>query len=186
MEKQLENPEKKSQSSPPRPRAHAPAPPDRWAPRVSGGFCPARFPLPLFAQWGQPVDASCFPPAPFFPLCLAGPFCQTPSRCPARPFSLSLRRGPSLSAPPSPRPPWTSERALAHVAGILGHVALPTPQLLFEPRPCPHALPASFHAVPPSLALCSRRQTSPETRARLPGHLARRRPRQATPSSAPR
>jgi hypothetical protein len=61
---------------------------------------------------------------------------------------LSLRRGPSLSAPPSPRPPWTSERALAHVTGILGHVTLPTPQLLFEPCPCPHSLPRLISCSP--------------------------------------
>jgi hypothetical protein len=46
--------------------------------------------------------------------------------------------------------------------------------------------PASFHAALLSLALCPRRSTSPETHACLPGHLAHRRPRQATPSSATR
>jgi hypothetical protein len=45
---------------------------------------------------------------------------------------------------------------------------------------------ASFHAASLSLALCPHCPTSPETLARLPGHPARRRPRQATPSSAPR
>jgi hypothetical protein len=131
MEKQLENPEKKKKAKQlSRPSSaqpgRAPALPDRWAPLVSSGFCSVHFPLPLSAQWGQLVGASCFPPALVFPLYLAGPFCQTLSRCPAHP-SLSLCRGPSLSAPPSPRPPWTSECALAHVAGILGHVALPMP-----------------------------------------------------------
>jgi hypothetical protein len=88
-----------------------------------------------------------------------GPLCHAPSRCPARPFSLSLRRGPPLSASPSPRPPWTSERALAHVVGILGHVALPTPQLLFEPRPCPHSLPRLISC---SLALARALLTPPD------------------------
>jgi hypothetical protein len=46
--------------------------------------------------------------------------------------------------------------------------------------------PASFHAAPLSLALCPRRPTSLETHARHPDHPAHRRPRQATPSSAPR
>jgi hypothetical protein len=70
MEKQLENPEKK---------------------KNSGSFCPPHFPLPLSVQWGQLVGASCFPlRAPLFPLCLGGPFCQALSRCPSRPFSLSL------------------------------------------------------------------------------------------------
>jgi hypothetical protein len=78
---------------------------------------------------------------PLSPLYLKGLVRQSLSRCPARPLSLSLRRGPPLSASPSPHLPWTSEHALAHVAGILSHVALPTPQLLFEPRPCPHSLP---------------------------------------------
>jgi hypothetical protein len=147
MEKQLENLEKKKKAKQPsqaaRPRSltggrHLPA-------AVSA---PRAFPLPLSAQWGQLVGDSCFPPhMPLFPLCLAGPFCQTPSRCPARPFSLSLRRGPSLSAPPSPRPPWVSERALAHVAGILGHVALPTPQLLW--RHSWKAILAFYRVVPP-------------------------------------
>jgi hypothetical protein len=89
---------------------------------------------------------------------------------------LSLRRGPPLSAPPSPCPPWTNERALAHVAGILGHVAVPTPQLLFEPRSCPHSLhrlisrsPALARALLTSLDLAEdprsppRPSSSPET-----------------------
>jgi hypothetical protein len=120
MEKQLQNPEKKKKAKQPsRPSSaqpgHAPAPPDRWAPPVSGGFCPARF-LPH------------------------GPVLPDDESLPRAPL-LSLCRGPSLSAPPSPRPPWTSERALGHVVGILGHVALPMPQLLLSPRPCPHSLP---------------------------------------------
>jgi hypothetical protein len=166
-------------------RALAPArlSPLTGGPRLSAPDCPVLSSvsrsLPSGAELSAPVP---FAPAPLFPLCLVGPLCQMPSRCPALPCQLR----PPLSAPPSPRPPWTSERTLTHVAGILGHVALPTPQLLFEPRPCPHSIPASFHVVPLPLALCSRRQTSPKTRACLSDHLARRRPRQATPSFVPR
>jgi hypothetical protein len=102
---------------------------------------------------------------------------------PARLLSPSLCCGPPLSVPPTPRPPWTS----AHVARILGHDARPcAPAPFLSPTHAhTHSL-ASFHAAPLSLALCPRRPTSPETRACLPGHLAHRRPCQATPSSAPR
>jgi hypothetical protein len=45
---------------------------------------------------------------------------------------------------------------------------------------------ASFHTASPSLALCPRCQPPPETRARVPDRPGHRRPRQASPSSAPR
>jgi hypothetical protein len=47
---------------------------------------------------------------------------------PLPPF-LSLHREPSLSDPPSSRPPWIGECALVHVAGFLGHDARPRAQL---------------------------------------------------------
>jgi hypothetical protein len=100
---------------------------------------PSRAPLPSLPRGPVLPDAKPLPRAPL--------------------LSLSLRRGPSLSAPPSPRPPWTSERALAHVAGILGHVALPTPQLLLSPRSCPHSLP---HLISRSPALARALLTPPD------------------------
>jgi hypothetical protein len=190
MEKQLENLEKrKRQSSPAGPaRPSQSARPRRligWRHRSVAVSAPRAFPLPPSALWGQLVGASCFPPA--HPSSLSASRARSARRRAVAPrspsLSLSLRRGPSLLAPPSPRPPWTSERALVHVTGILSHVTLPTPQLLLSPARVRTHSPALFHTVPPSLVLCSCRQTSPETRARLPGHLARRRPRQATPSS---
>jgi hypothetical protein len=53
-----------------------------------------------------------------------------------------------LSASPSPRPPWTSARALAHVAGNLGHVVRPHVPALFECRPHPHSLPRLISRSP--------------------------------------
>jgi hypothetical protein len=194
MEKQLGNSGKRKKPFWPKPAhqaqtcAPAPAclPPLTGGPCLSAPYCPALFSLsrslPSGAELSAPVP---FAPVPLFPHCLAGPVRQSPSRYPPCPFSLSLRRGPALSAPPSPRPPWTSARALTHVAGILDHDASPrAPAPFLSPAHAHTHSPASIRTAPPSLALCSRRQTSPETRASLLGHLARRRPRQATLSSA--
>ena len=114
-------------------------------------------PLPplLSAQRGQAVGVGFLARVPFFSLCFAGPLFQSSSRYPRASvlsLSLSLGRGPALSAPPSPRPPWTSARALAHVAGNLGHVVLPHVPALFEHRLHPHSLP---HLISRSLALAS-------------------------------
>jgi hypothetical protein len=122
MEKQLENLGKKKKPKQPKPahpaqRGRAPALPDRWAPPVSGGFCP-------------PCSLS-----PYLYLVRLGCRCRFPS--PARPSSLSAlrerfarRRVVAPCARSLPRcavglpcqfrlpcaPPWTSARALAHVA----------------------------------------------------------------------
>jgi hypothetical protein len=69
------------------------------------------------------------------------------SRCPTRPFSLSASwASPVSSALLSPA---VDERARTRARRrIHGHVALPTPQLLFEPRPCPHSLPCLISRSP--------------------------------------
>jgi hypothetical protein len=179
MEKQLENPGKKEKPKQPKPvhrtppvgvkaASHSPLPLARCpvGPRCRRRFLRPRAPLPSLPRGpGSPV---------------AEPLLR------AFALSLSLRRGPPLSAPPSSRSPWTSAHALAHVVRILGHNARPRAPAPFLSlaRARTHS-PAPFHAVPLLLVLCPRCPTLPETRARLPGHLARRRPRQATPSSAP-
>jgi hypothetical protein len=163
MEKQLGNSGKRKKPFWPKPahqaqsRAPVPArlPPLTGGPRMSAADCLvlSSLSLSLAAQWGRVVGAGFFARAPLFPLCLAGPALQGAEPLPHAPI-LSLCHGPPLSALPSPRPSWTSERALAHFAGILGHVALPTPQLLFEPRPRPHSLPRLISSSPaPARAL---------------------------------
>jgi hypothetical protein len=99
-------------------------------------------------------------------LCLAGPDCQSSSRCPEHHSFLPLRRGPTLSDPPSSRPPWTSACALAHVAGFLGHDAAHAPSsLLIAPlvpraHPSPHF--AQLHPLSRSaLAASHRRRPAP-------------------------
>jgi hypothetical protein len=159
MEKELENSKKKKRRKQPKPAqsaqpGRAPARPHRLTggPRLSaavvpracppslarcpvGPACQRQFsltralPASLAAQWGQPVGASFLPRTLPLSLCLAGPVRQSSSRCPARPFLLSLRRGPYLSVPPPPRSPWTGACTLAHVAGFLGHDARPCAQL---------------------------------------------------------
>src|SRR5688572_29931094 len=102
----------------------APAPPDRRAPPVSGGFLSHALSLSLslaLCPLGPTYRRQFLRPRSPFSLCLAGPVRQLLSRCPERPFPFSLRRGPSLSDLPSPRPLWTGECALAHVVGFLGH-----------------------------------------------------------------
>jgi hypothetical protein len=193
MEKQLGNSGKRKRPIQPKPahqaRPRASAAPDRRTPPV-GASLPRTLlslSLSLAAQWGQAVTLVPFARMPLFPLCLAGSVRQSSSRCPMHSPSLSLRRGPPLSAPPSLRLPWTSAHALAHVAGILGPDARPRTLAPFlSPARTPTHSPASFRKAPPSLALCSRRPTSLETRAHIPCQPARRRPRPATQSSAPR
>jgi hypothetical protein len=145
-------------------------------------------PLSLAAQWGRPIGASFLRPfALSLSLCLAGPVRQCRAVAPARPLFSLCARGPALSVPPSPLSPWTGECALTHVAGFLGHDARPCAQLPFlEPRQCPAQTLASLRSTSSSLALCPCCQPPSETRARIPGHPARRRPLQASPSSTPR
>jgi hypothetical protein len=111
MEKSLENSEKKKKAKQPnRPSSAQPGRAPTRPRRLTGGrhllaavSASRASPLPLSAQWGQLVGASCPPRTPLFPLCLAGTFYQTPSRCPACPFSLSaLWAFPVNSALPTP------------------------------------------------------------------------------------
>jgi hypothetical protein len=128
MEKQFENPEKKKKAKQPsRPssaqpgRAPARPPSDRWEPTVSGGFCPARFPPPSLCLVRPTCWHQLLPPRALFPLRLAGPFCQTPSRCPTRPFSLSLC---AVGLPCQLRPPRARRGpASAHSRTSLGSSA---------------------------------------------------------------
>jgi hypothetical protein len=102
-------------------------------------------------------------PVHFLSLCLASPVCQCRAVALARPlFSLSLRRGPALSVPPSPRSPWTGACALAHVVGFLGHDAAHAPNSLFRAPPVPRAHPsphfARLHPLSRSAHVASRRR----------------------------
>jgi hypothetical protein len=164
MEKQLGNSGKRKKPFWPKP-AHQAQPrvpaPTRLPPltgewSLSTADCPALSSLSLTRC---PVGPSCRrwflrPRAPL-PSLPRGPALPDAESLPCAPvLSLSLRCGPPLSVLPSPRPPWTSERALAHVVGILGYITFPTPQLLFEPRPCPHSLPHLISRSPaPTRAL---------------------------------
>jgi hypothetical protein len=131
MEKELENPEKKKRRKQPKPAqlaqpGRAPAPPDRRTLHVSGNFPLSRALCPL----GPTCRCQFSSPSRSLSLCLAGPDRQSPSCCPACPFSsLSLHRGPSLSVPPLPHSPWTGACALAHITEFLGHDARPRTQL---------------------------------------------------------
>jgi hypothetical protein len=135
IEKELENPEKKKKEmQPSRPNSvqqgRTPAPPDRRTTRVSGSPLSCALSLSLAHCSVGPTCRRRFlhPRAPLLslPRGPGSPFVESLPR--ASPF-LSLRRGPSLSVPPSPRPPWTGECALTHVAGFLGHDAHPRAQL---------------------------------------------------------
>jgi hypothetical protein len=147
--------------------------PDRRTPPVSGSSLSRAPSLSLAAQWGRPVGASFF----------------------ARALFLSLPRGPgSLVAEPLPRAPlfslstlWTfpvssalpalavDRRVCTHACRRISRPRRPPTRLspFLEPRQCPALTPTSFRAAPPSLALCPCRQPPPETRARVPDHLAR-------------
>jgi hypothetical protein len=158
MEKQLEIPRKmKKPKQTSRPSSaqpgHAPAPPDRWVPPVSGGSLPHTRALSLSLPSGAGLSAPvAFARAPLFPLSLVGPPRQCTESLPPHAGSLSrcvvgppcelclprARRGPASAC--TPRSPATS---LAH-----------TPQLLFEHHPRPHSLSRpSSHSLALSRAL---------------------------------
>jgi hypothetical protein len=193
MEKQLENPGKQKKPKQPKPahpaqRGHMPACPRR----LTGGrhlsvavSSPVHsLSLPSGARLSAPVA---FTLAPLFPLSLTGLLRQTSSRCPTRSLSLSLSRcavGPPLSVPPSPRPA-VDQRARTSLESLATSPAHAPSSFFSTARARTHS-PVPFRTASLSLALCPCRSASPETRAHRAGLLARRRPRQATPSSAPR
>jgi hypothetical protein len=197
MEKQIRKSREKekakaaqpAQLDPARPRARAPTSPDRWVPPVSGGPFPAHSLFPsLF-----PVGPGCrhqlpSPPRPSPPLPRGPALSVRRAVTLVRPLSLSrCAVGPPLSAPPSPRPLWTSARALAHIRRDPRPLRPPTALAFFEHRPHPDSLPRPIsRSLALSLALCRHCSILSETRARRAGHLARQKPRQATSSSAPR
>jgi hypothetical protein len=137
MEKHLGNSGKrKKPKQPSRPSSgqpgRAPALHVRWDPPISVNSLP----LTLLSLARCPVGPSCRrrflrprAPLPSLPCGPALPDAESLPRALA--LSLSLRRGPPLSALPSSRSPWTSALALAHVAGILSHDARPRAQLPF-------------------------------------------------------
>jgi hypothetical protein len=97
------------------------------------------------AQWGRPVGAN----FPRTRSTLSVPRAPARQRC--EPFtcdlSLSLHRGPALSAPSSPQPLLTHVRMHAKE---IAHVACLRTHLLFEP--CPHLLSLP-RLISPTLAL---------------------------------
>jgi hypothetical protein len=132
--------------------------------------------LPAGTDLSSPVSFAYTLP---FSLCLVGPDCQSSSRCPARPFLLSLHRGPYLLVPPSPRSSWTSVCALRRISRPRCPPTRPAPFL--EPRQCPahtpHLISSSFALsrallTPPATARdpcpCSRPSSSPQTTPSLP------------------
>jgi hypothetical protein len=121
------------------------------------------------------------------PLCLVGPLRQAPSGYPRAPtLPLAAPWDPPVSsafpAPTVDQHTRTRARSPSNSATLPAHAA----QLLLSTARARTHFPIPFCIVSLSLALCPRCSASPETRARHAGHLARRRPRQATPSSASR
>jgi hypothetical protein len=153
-------------------------PPDRRARLSAAAFTPARAlslsrPLPAGADLSALVASPVRVPL----LSLSrGSVLPGVEPLPTRPL-FSLRRGPSLSVPPSPPSPWTGACALAHVARILDHDTRPrAPSSLLEPYQSPHSLPRLIShnstlsralPTPPNTAgdprLLPRPSSSPET-----------------------
>jgi hypothetical protein len=126
-EKEKEKAAQTSLARPARPCARAPAPPDKRFPPVSGSSL-SRAPslsrsLPSGATYRRQFLHMRSPP---LSLSLSrGPGSPVAKPLPRTSPFLSLCGGPTLSDPPSLRPPWTGECALAHVTGFLGHDARP-------------------------------------------------------------
>jgi hypothetical protein len=150
MEKELENLGKKKRPFRPKPahqaQSRACLPPLTSGPRLSAPVSRAR-----------PLSLAHCPVGPIYRRQLLHPLSPSLSlsRGPASPVAeslpraspfLSLRHGPSLSVPPSSRPPWTSACTLTHVTGFLGHDAAHVPSFLFRALPAPHTHPSPHFA----------------------------------------
>jgi hypothetical protein len=185
MEKQIRNSREKGKAKAAQlGRAHAP--PDRWVPPVSGGSLPRALTLSLSLPSGARLSAPlAFARAPLSPSASLARLVSAPSRYPHAPALSRCVVGPPISSAfPAPA---VDKRAHSHTfVGILGHVARPRPQLFLSTAHAHTHIPVPFHVASLSLSLCRRHSTSPETRACRAGHPARRKPRQVTPSSAPR
>jgi hypothetical protein len=139
-------------------------------------------PLPSGARLSAPVALACA----FLSLSASrARFARHRAVTPARLLSLSLAASwAPLSALPYPRPPWTSTRVLAHVHRDPWPHHPPThPSSFLSTAHARTQSPIPFRTSRLSLALCPHRSASQETRARRAGHLARWKPRQATPTS---
>jgi hypothetical protein len=162
MAKQLENPGKKekgkaaqpAQLSPARPRAHAPAPPDRWDPHVSGNSFPRTL-LSLSLPSGAKLSAPVFSPA--HPSSLSALRAHFASRRAVAPCACSLSRC-AVGLPYQLHPPRAHRgQARAHSRTSLESSAMTpahVPNSLFAPRPRPHSLPRLISRSPaPTRAL---------------------------------
>jgi hypothetical protein len=143
--------------------------------------------LSLAAQWGRHVGAGFFTRAPLLSLCLVGPILQLLSRCPERPFPLSLHRGPALSDPPPPRPRRGPASAHSRMSpDFLATTPAHAPSSLLRALPVPRARPPPHFALLRPLSRSAHIANSLRRPAHVFDHPARRRPRQTSPSSAPR
>jgi hypothetical protein len=184
MEKQKPIQPKPVQLGPARPHARAPVPPDRWVPLVSGGFFPRALPpplpLPSGAALSAPIALAC---PPLSLSTLRARLVGAMSRFPRAPVPSCCAVGPPCQLRLHSDPPWTS--AHAHRDPWPRRLPMCPSSLLSSARIRTRS-PAPFRASSPSLALSSRCSASPEFRAHCAGHPTRQKPRQATPSFAPR
>ena len=179
MEKELENPEKKKRRKQP---SHPTKPSQPARPRhLTGRPCLSAAVLPHARPPSLarcPVGPTCrcqFPsPVRSLSICLAGPVRQCRVVALMRPlFSLCAEGLPCQFRLPRAR------RGLAHVhsrmsSGFSATTPAHVPSSPFySPGSAPRTPLASLRSTSPSLALCPRRQPPPETRARVPDHLAR-------------
>jgi hypothetical protein len=136
---------------PARPRASALAAPDRQVPPVNGSLSRAPFSPSRSLPSGARLSVRFFPPRAPLPSLPRGPALPITEPLPPRTRSLSLCRGPPLSAPPSPRPPWTSARTRARRQDPRPRHSAHAQPFLSPARARTHS-PASVHAFPLSLS----------------------------------